>query len=343
MKSVGVARVKNELDIIEPFVRHHSEHFDKLIILDDGSTDGTYQALQQLQPACGNLIVLREPVIGYEQRRYMTLLSRMAVDKFGADWVVPLDADEFVEPVDGLSLADVLACLQPAIYELQWSNFIWRPELEHGDERNPVLRQRFRLPPHSQNSKLLIHSQFVNETLEISTGNHLLMDSGSPLPKQPLERATLCHYPIRSVAQYAGKIAVGYLQYLATPDWDRQQGFHYIEPFQELAKFGLEGVAKRIVRDSLFYSIAESDRAKDDPVAIEAPLNYLGGALTLTPRGDFVLQNVLRYVEMMAAEFVDKVERSRDFDRVSTENVLLRKRLAELEFEFLNSREKEIL
>jgi hypothetical protein len=97
------------------------------------------------------------------------------------------------------------------------------------------------------------------------------------------------------------------------------------------------------VRDSLFYSIAESDRAKDDPVAIEAPLNYLGGALTLTPCGDFVLQNVLRYVEMMAAEFVDKVERSRDFDRVSTENVLLRKRLAELEFEFLNSREKEIL
>ena len=49
MKLVAIARVKNELDIIEAFVRHHVQHFDKLIVLDDGSSDGTYEVLHQLQ------------------------------------------------------------------------------------------------------------------------------------------------------------------------------------------------------------------------------------------------------------------------------------------------------
>ena len=46
----------------------------------------------------------------------MTMLLRMAVDKFGADWVAPLDADEFIEPANGLVLAQVLAGRQPAVY-----------------------------------------------------------------------------------------------------------------------------------------------------------------------------------------------------------------------------------
>jgi glycosyltransferase involved in cell wall biosynthesis len=128
MKLVAIARVKDELDIIEAFVRHHAQHFDKLIVLDDGSSDGTYQVLQQLRSVYRDLVVLRQPTIGYMQAEYMTLLLRMAVDKFGADWVAPLDADEFIEPADGLLLRQVLVGCQPAVYRLRWSNFVWSPD-----------------------------------------------------------------------------------------------------------------------------------------------------------------------------------------------------------------------
>src|SRR3982074_612552 len=107
MNLVAVSRVKNEIDIIEAFVRHHARHFDR-IVLDDGSTDGTYEALQTLQEAGLPVVPLREPSVGYEQNLYMTRLLRMAFDQFGADSVAPLDADVFVEPAPGASLAHML-------------------------------------------------------------------------------------------------------------------------------------------------------------------------------------------------------------------------------------------
>src|SRR5258705_7042310 len=105
MKLVAVCRVRNEVDIIEAFVRHHCAHFHKLIILDDGSTDQTQQVLRALQSEGLPLVVLSERAIAYEQSRYMTQLMRLAVDQFGADLVAPLDADEFIEPPEGLTLA----------------------------------------------------------------------------------------------------------------------------------------------------------------------------------------------------------------------------------------------
>ena len=90
MNLIAVTRVKNEVDIIEPFTRHHLRHFQQLIVLDDGSSDGTYQLLQELQSTLPGLVLLSDPTIGYLQQRYMTQLVRMAVDKFDADWVAPL-------------------------------------------------------------------------------------------------------------------------------------------------------------------------------------------------------------------------------------------------------------
>ena len=89
MKLVAIARVKNEFDIIEAFVRHHVQHFDKLIVLDDGSSDGTYEVCSSCNRSSATFVVLRQPTIGYMQHEYMTLLLRMAIDEFGADWVAP--------------------------------------------------------------------------------------------------------------------------------------------------------------------------------------------------------------------------------------------------------------
>src|SRR6185437_2675521 len=141
MKLVAVSRVRDEADIIKAFVRHHAALFDKLIVLDDGSCDGTYEALLLLRAEGLPLVVLRAPVIGYEQSRYMTRLLQMAVDQFGADWVAPLDADEFIEIEDGKTLAEAFSGQETRLLSMAWNNFEWRPEYESDPERNPVLRQ----------------------------------------------------------------------------------------------------------------------------------------------------------------------------------------------------------
>ena len=352
MKLVAIASVRNELDIIEAFVSHHAQHFDKLIVLDDGSSDGTYQILLQLQLVYPDLVVLHQSTIGYIQNRYMTLLLRMAVDKFGADWIVPLDADEFIEPADGLMLIQVLAGRQPAVYGLRWNNFVWSADLEQSDERNPVLRQRFCLPTRSDQIKLLLHAQFVSATTKLSPGNHWLVDDDQPLRTQPLDCVRLCHYPIRSVAQYAGKITIGYLHYLATPDRNPANGSQYIKPFQELAEFGLQGISKRMKQDSLYYSANESKTTRANAQTIEAPLNYLGGPLTIRQgEGHLTIRQgeghptirqgegsfISNVVQMVANEFAVK---AKDFDRASTQNAFLQSRLSELESDLLNAQNK---
>src|ERR1700692_1620247 len=107
MKLVAVSRVKNEVDIIEAFVRHNAGYFDKHIILDDGSTDGTVDVLKSLRAAGLPLVLLQEGTVGYEQSYYMTKLLRLAVFQFGADWVAALDADEFLE-LQGIMTLDEL-------------------------------------------------------------------------------------------------------------------------------------------------------------------------------------------------------------------------------------------
>ena len=202
MKLAIIARVKDGPDIIEPFIRHHVQHFGKIILLDNGSSDGTYQILHQMQRAYRDLVVLRQPTIRYKQHQYMMMVLRMAVDKFAADWIASIDADEFIETADGLVLTQVLAGRQPTVYKLAWNNFVYAPDLEQNEERNQVFQQRFRLPPRPEVTKLLIHAQFITQTTELDVDNHSLMDGGRPVSTQALDLVRLCHFPVRNVAQY---------------------------------------------------------------------------------------------------------------------------------------------
>ncbi len=117
----------------------------------------------------------------------------------------------------------------------------------------------------------------------------------------------LCHYPIRSPAQYAGKIAVGYLKYAAWPEWDRQLGSHYIAPYQALLAGGLEALERRMNKDSRAYS-ASGERVHEEDEAKDLPLDYRGGPLTLPFTVEMPLQNVLRYSQVLAGELVARMK-----------------------------------
>jgi len=310
MKLVAVSRVRNEADIIEAFVRHHAVLFDKLIVLDDGSCDGTYEALLLLRAEGLPLVVLRAPVIGYEQSRYMTRLLQMAVDQFGADWVAPLDADEFIEIEDGKTLAEAFSGQENRLLSMAWNNFEWRPEYESDTERNPVLRQRLRRPSLPDQNKLLVPAALVDDTTQLLQGNHFLVRDGRQLTPRHIQSIKLGHFPIRSVDQYACKIAIGYLQYVALPNWNRNIGFHYIEPFQALLEGGLEALKKRMVMDSRYYSNADGAGQKFAVVALDEPLRYRGDSLKLELPKLTLVQNLMHFAEAIARDRADTLRRT---------------------------------
>lgn len=49
--------VRNEQDIIEPFIRHHAKMMSLMFVLDNRSTDQTRTILRNLAQELGNVIV----------------------------------------------------------------------------------------------------------------------------------------------------------------------------------------------------------------------------------------------------------------------------------------------
>lgn len=90
----GICLAKNEADIIEHTVRHFlRQGFDGLIVIDNGSTDGTIEILRNIAQTDDRLFIGEDREPAYHQGRKTSYLAHLAW-KAGADWVVPFDADE---------------------------------------------------------------------------------------------------------------------------------------------------------------------------------------------------------------------------------------------------------
>lgn len=93
-KVFGVALVRNEADIIRPNVLHHlALGLDRILVVDNGSTDGTDEILRDLAADDERVSWTRDDS-AFDQVRITTELAREALRQ-GADWVLPFDADEF--------------------------------------------------------------------------------------------------------------------------------------------------------------------------------------------------------------------------------------------------------
>jgi glycosyltransferase involved in cell wall biosynthesis len=88
--------VKNEKDILEAFCAHALSLFDRIILIDHLSTDGTgeyIKLLSQKYPAV-EYYLFEDP--GYYQSELMTWVAKNLVDNQIPGWVFFLDADEFL-------------------------------------------------------------------------------------------------------------------------------------------------------------------------------------------------------------------------------------------------------
>jgi hypothetical protein len=213
MGAVIVSVVRNELDVLEAFVRYHAELVDLLVVADHRSVDGSLELLHELREEGLPLEVRSLTAPALRQGQTTTALVREVAQRLGADHVLPLDADEFLT-ADRPELVPALIRSLPADRpaRLALRNAIPTEE-DDMTERNPVARIVRRRAAEAKvgakRTKLVVPRAFgVRNDWALTNGNHRLTVEGDQdeLVSERQGELYLAHYPVRSVEQVTWRL-----------------------------------------------------------------------------------------------------------------------------------------
>jgi len=290
--------VRNEADIVEAFIRHTLAFVDQIVILDHASTDDTNGIVKALRDEGLPLMLLSDSTVGYWQSPRMTMLMReVAVRQCEAEWVLPLDADEFIAERQAGCLRRVLAESSGPVH-LRWTTYAPR-RTDDPNDANPATRIRFRASEESTWYKVIVPRQLAaHEFAALTTGNHEVEIDGVASVALPTRDVWLAHFPVRSGAQFAGKVSIKQLQRLAMHNRHPGWGYH-MKRFYDLLKTDPDQFYDSYCDAALAYAPRET--CSESPTAIEEPLHYAGAALRYTSTSHPVFQQtLLPYAERLA-------------------------------------------
>jgi hypothetical protein len=316
MKLVGISMVRNEADILELFIRHNLAYLDHMLVLDHGSTDETAPLLRALAAEGMPLTLLSHKGLAFDQARITTDMLQIAFQKFGADSVFPLDADEFIRCASRLHLEALLqAHSDHQALAISWPVYVSAEGSEA--EADPLRRHCWRvstakpsLPKVVVQRSITARSQFA-----LMPGNHaVLVPAGNGAARKlkdvqiPFDDLALAHLPFRSADQLMAKVLVGWLNsrlhYRDRPEMHRL-GWHWRSLFERIRQKG--PITPSEVRSAAVCLYAlDRDWDGEDPLAdyslIHDPLPVL--ATTHLPAGR---PDALQLLTQWASSLVDRM------------------------------------
>ena len=240
---IALSMVKNEQDVIEPFVRHTALFVDDHIILDNASVDDTRRILTELMRELDGVAVTTLSAFGYRQSDLMTKLLHACQTAYFADYVVFLDADEFISCSNRAEFERSLATIPPGGYGyMPWRTFVITPFSSGHEQNDPPRSMPWRRAQEVEKNKVVLRLDGRHwHDLEIAQGSHRAFSStGRPIPSSRLPGVSLCHFPIRSAEQFTAKTIVGWMAYLGKdPEAaQKEDGYHWRENFALVSKGG---------------------------------------------------------------------------------------------------------
>lgn len=225
MRITTIIWARNEEDILEPFLRHTASFADAIIIVLHRSRDGSEAMVRKLQAEGLPIRMSKDESPAHRQAAALTELLRTMSDR--PDWIVPLDADEFL--LSERDIRDTIATLPTdRTSAVPWNTYVPTPD-DDVLEKNPILRITHRRAIEDpQYRKVIIPGSLLDhDDLHIQPGSHCVAFGEELQSSIPTEALRLGHFPVRSEAQLRRKIIEGWQSVLANPDRIPGEEFHW--------------------------------------------------------------------------------------------------------------------
>jgi hypothetical protein len=197
MKIVSITMVRDEGDVIEAFIRHHVNIFDRMVFVLHGvEDDHSHDIVLSLKAQGFPIAVYRSPQEIFRQSKIVTETMRDVLVSMEIDVLVFLDCDEFLACSSG-TVRDTLESLPAGhVFLAPWRTFVpkkigWWPEA--------LTHRRSHEDPGF--SKVIIPREFFHPSLTIGPGSHNVTIDGRHIPSTLHNRLWIAHVPIRSPEQ----------------------------------------------------------------------------------------------------------------------------------------------
>ncbi len=234
---ISLSMVKNEQDIIEPFIRHNARLVDCMIILDNASVDDTRRIAVECARDLGNVVVGDSEAFGYTQSERITRLLHGCQAAFFADYVFFLDADEFIGAASRAALIKGLDTVPSgAVGLMHWQTFVLAPNRPSADPPRSMRHRRAKEMPVYHKAVLRLDGACKPGLVVRQGGHDVVAGDNEVLPQVKLDTLPLLHFPVRSREQLMAKSVVGWMAYLARSPDARQSahGFQWRGAFDRV-------------------------------------------------------------------------------------------------------------
>ncbi len=237
MVFLGISMVKNEVDIIEEFVRHNINIFDEMYIIDNRSTDGTREILESLKEEGLPINIWDDFEPAYNQSEKMTAAYYRLKRERKFDYVMVIDADEFIKVNQPEEIRSRLK-RQDTKYFLEWELYV---PLGTDNGSSCVLDRIVNKAQTNDVFMKVIIPNIKRGEITIWQGNHDIDCIGNTLRKEILP-VKLAHFPVRSVDQITSKTICGWFAYLMRGSQSRfsHEGFQWRFIFEKIVKEGID-------------------------------------------------------------------------------------------------------
>jgi hypothetical protein len=195
-----------------------------MVVVLHRTQDGTQATLERLRAEGLPLVIRTDGSAQHRQAEALTEELHDVLRTSSCDWLLPLDADEFLCSAEDIgrvlrSLPTDMASLLP------WRTYVPTPADDAAEPNvlRRIVHRRDREQP--QFWKVLIPAQLARDArARILPGSHGVVDAtGGPLPVSHATDLWLSHFPVRSEQQLRCKVVAGWLSSGPTREAQRQE------------------------------------------------------------------------------------------------------------------------
>ena len=253
LKIASIINMFNEADIIEPVVKHLVQQGVDVHLMDNWSTDGTYEIGQDLlaKGLCSRLQRFPDrPCSDYEWALQLDHTAQYAAS-LDADWIIHHDADEIrLSPWPGLSLGQAIEYVDSLGYtaiDFTVINFLYTDH-ENASKFDPTQIRSFTWGRELADFiQVKAWKNLSRVDLATSGGHDAQFDGRRIYPIKFLNK----HYPLRSSLQANRKIFRERLPRIDKERRDRQwhiqyDAFRFVEEIRPWRSFELENFDRNI-------------------------------------------------------------------------------------------------